>query len=180
MTLYIRNMVCLRCIMVVKDELAKLGLTKTVVRLGEVNVYEEISNTQQDLFKAAMLKYDLEVMDDKKSRLIEKIKYVITEYVYQTEPELEVNFSEFLSKKLDYDYTYLANLFSEVEGISIEKYTITLKIEHVKELLIYDELNLTEIAYKLNYSSVSHLSAQFKKVTGFTPSCFKQLKTKSF
>jgi AraC-like DNA-binding protein len=178
MTFYIRNMVCLRCIMVVKEELAKLGLTQTVVRLGEVNVYEEISDTQQDLFRAGILKYDLELIDGKKKLLLEKIKHVITEYVYETENPLLVNFSEFLSKKLNYDYTYLSNLFSEVQGISIEKYTITLKIEHVKELLVYDELNLTEIAYKLNYSSVSHLSAQFKKVTGLTPTHFKQLKEK--
>lgn len=178
MTFYIRNMVCLRCIMVVKEELVKLGLTQTVVRLGEVTVYEDISDAQLDLFRAGILKYDLELIDGKKKMLLEKIKHVITEYVYNTENQLLVNFSEFLSQKLNYDYTYLSNLFSEVQGISIEKYTIALKIEHVKELLVYDELNLTEIAYKLNYSSVSHLSAQFKKVTGFTPTHFKQLKEK--
>lgn len=169
-------MVCLRCIMIVKDELAKLGLTKTAVRLGEVSVYEEISDIQHEMFRAVMLKYDLELMDRKKCMLIERIKNVITEYVYKTETQLLVNFSEFLSQKLDYDYTYLSNLFSEVQGISIERYTITLKIERAKELLVYNELNLTEIADKLNYSSVSHLSMQFKKITGFTPTHFKQLK----
>lgn len=164
--------------MVVRNELAKLGLTKVIVRLGEVDIYEDFSDVQHDMFRAAILKYELELMDDKKSMLIEKIKYIITDYVHQTQTEMLINFSEHLSQTLDYDYTYLSNLFSEVQGVSIEKYTITLKIEHVKELLVYEELTLTEIAYKLNYSSVSHLSNQFKKVTGFTPTYFKQLKTK--
>ncbi len=171
-------MVCLRCIMIVKDELAKIGLTKTAVSLGEASVYEEISDIQHDTFRDAILKYDLELMDSKKCMLIERVKNVITEYVYKTETQLSVNFSDFLSQKLDYDYTYLSNLFSEVQGISIERYTITLKIERAKELLVYNELNLTEIADKLNYSSVSHLSMQFKKITGFTPTYFKQLKEK--
>lgn len=171
-------MVCLRCIMVVRNELAKLGLTKVIVRLGEVDIYEDFSDVQHDMFRAAILKYELELMDDKKSMLIEKIKYIITDYVHQTQTEMLINFSEHLSQTLDYDYTYLSNLFSEVQGVSIEKYTITLKIEHVKELLVYEELTLTEIAHKLNYSSVSHLSTQFKKVTGFTPTHFKQIKEK--
>lgn len=164
--------------MVVRNELAKLGLTKVIVRLGEVDIYEDFSEVQHDMFRAAILKYELELMDDKKSMLIEKIKYIITDYVHQTQTEMLINFSEHLSQTLDYDYTYLSNLFSEVQGVSIEKYTITLKIEHVKELLVYEELTLTEIAHKLNYSSVSHLSTQFKKVTGFTPTHFKQIKEK--
>ncbi len=170
-------MVCLRCIMVVKDELTRLELTKTVVKLGEIELYEDISDTQIDMFRVAILRYGLELMDDKKSMLIQKIKNVIAEYIYMPETPL-VNFSAFLSQKLDYDYTYLSNLFSEVQGISIEKYMIMLKIENAKELLVYNELNLTEIAYKLKYSSVSHLSKQFKKVTGFTPTHFRQLKEK--
>lgn len=171
-------MVCIRCKMVVKEELTKLGLHYTSVELGEAEVQENISIEQHDRFKAALLKSGLELMDDKKSVLIQRIKNVIIELVHYSEEPLAVNFSEFLSQKLNHDYTYLANLFSEVQGITIEKFLIAHKIERVKELLVYDELNLTEIAYKMHYSSVGHLSAQFKKVTGLTPSHFKQLKDK--
>ena len=164
--------------MVVKDELAKLGLHYTSVELGEAEVMENISAEQRDLFKTALLKSGLELMDDQKSVLIQKIKGVIIELIHYSEEPLSINFSEYLSKKLNYDYTYLANLFSEVQGITIEKFLITHKIERVKELLVYNELNLTEIAYLLHYSSVAHLSTQFKKVTGLTPSHFKQLKDK--
>jgi AraC-like DNA-binding protein len=178
MKLYIKNMVCIRCKMVVKDELNKLGLRPVVVELGEVEIMENISAPQRDEIKAALLRSGLELMDDKKSVLIEKIKNVIVELVHYSEEPLTINLSEYLSRQLNHDYTYLANLFSEVQGITIEKFFITHKIERVKELLVYNELNLTEIAYKMHYSSVAHLSTQFKKVTGLTPSHFKQLKDK--
>jgi len=171
-------MVCIRCKMVLKDELTKLGLHYTAVELGEVEVVENISVKQHDQLKAGLLKWGLELMDDKKSVLIQKIKNVIVELVHYSEEPLTVNFSEFLSSKLNHDYTYLSNLFSEVQGITIEKFIITHKIERVKELLVYNELNLTQIAALLHYSSVAHLSTQFKKTTGLTPSHFKQLKEK--
>lgn len=171
-------MVCIRCKMVVKAELTKLGLHYTTVELGEAEILENISAEQHDQFKAALLKSGLELMDDKKSVLIQKIKNVIVELVHYSEEPLAINFSDFLSQKLNHDYTYLANLFSEVQGTTIEKFIIAHKIERVKELLVYGELNLTEIAYLMHYSSVAHLSTQFKKVTGLTPSYFKQLKKK--
>lgn len=171
-------MVCIRCKMVVKEELTKLGLHYTSVELGEADVLENISIEQRDQIKTALLKSGLELMDDKKSVLIQKIKNVIVELVHYSEEPLAINFSEFLSQQLNHDYTYLANLFSEVQGTTIEKFLISHKIERVKEYLVYDEFNLTEIAYRMHYSSVAHLSAQFKKVTGLTPSHFKQLKHK--
>jgi AraC-like DNA-binding protein len=171
-------MVCIRCKMVVKEVLTKLGLHYTSVELGEAEVLENISSEQHEQIKTALLKSGLELMDDKKSVLIQKIKNVIIELVHYSEEPLVINFSEYLSRKLNHDYTYLANLFSEVQGITIEKFLITHKIERVKELLVYNEMNLTEIAYHLHYSSVAHLSAQFKKVTGLTPSHFKKLKNK--
>jgi AraC-like DNA-binding protein len=171
-------MVCIRCKLVVREELAKLGLTATFVELGEAEISGDITPELHDKIKAALLRSGLELMDDKKSVLIEKIKKVIIESVHYSEEPLTVNFSEYLSQKLDHDYTYLANLFSEVQGTTIEKFLITHKIERVKELLVYNELNLTEIAYQMHYSSVAHLSAQFKKVTGLTPTHFRQLKDK--
>jgi YesN/AraC family two-component response regulator len=176
--LYIKNMVCIRCKMVVKKELEKLGLLYNSVELGEVEVLQQISIEQHEKFKSALLKSGLELMDDKKSVLIQKIKNIIIELVHYTEEPLKVNLSEYLSQKLNHDYTYLANLFSEVQGIPIEKFVITHKIERVKEFLVYNELNLTEIAHRMHYSSVAHLSTQFKKVTGLTPSHFKRLKKK--
>jgi AraC-like DNA-binding protein len=171
-------MVCIRCKMVVKEELDKLGLRYAAVELGEANILSTISTRKYDQFKAALLRSGLELMGDKKSMLIEKIKNVVVELVHYTEEPLAINFSEFLSGKLHHDYTYLANLFSEVQGTTIEKFFIAHKIERVKELLVYDELNLTEIASLMHYSSVAHLSIQFKKATGLTPSHFKQLKNK--
>ncbi len=164
--------------MVVKSELDRLGLHYGIVELGEVDIKEDISDEQRDLLRLALLRSGLELMDDKKAILIEKIKNVIVEMIHYHDEvgPLKVNFSDYLSEKLQHDYTYLATLFSEVTGITIEHYIISHKIERVKELLLYDELNLTEIAYKLNYSSVAHLSNQFKKVTGLTPTYFKQLK----
>lgn len=173
-------MVCTRCKMMVKEELLKLGLHYLVVELGEVEIMETISANQHEQIKIALLRSGLELMDDKKSMLIEKIKNVIVELIHYSDDkeELLTNFSDYLSKQLSYDYTYLANLFSEVQGTTIEKFMIAHKIERVKELLVYDELNLTEIAWKLHYSSVAHLSNQFKRVTGLTASHFKQLKHK--
>jgi AraC-like DNA-binding protein len=164
--------------MVVKDELTKLGIQYTVVELGEVTIMESISEAQQELFKIALLKSGLELMDDKKSVLIQKIKNLIIELVHYSEEPLKINLSDYLSQNLHHDYTYLANLFSVVQGITIERFFISHKIERVKELLVYDEFSLTEIADIMHYSSVSHLSNQFKKVTGLSPSHFKRLKEK--
>jgi len=178
MKLFIKYMVSMRCKMAVKAELDKLGLHYTKVELGEVEVMEDISEEERIQLKTGLLKSGLELMDDQKSILIEKIKNTIVEMVHYNEELPKINFSAYLSDKLKHDYTYLANYFSEVTGVTIEHYIIAHKIERVKELLLYDELNLTEISYKLNYSSVAHLSNQFKKITGLTPSFFKQLKNK--
>ncbi len=164
--------------MVVKDELKKLGVPFLSISLGQVELLEDISPFQREQIRLALIKSGLELMDDKKSVLIEKIKDVVIEMVHYEDELPRVNFSGYLAEKLNYNYTYLANLFSETEGITIEHFIIVHKIERVKELLIYDELNLTEIAWKLHYSSVAHLSNQFKKVTGLTPSFFKSLKDK--
>lgn len=171
-------MVSLRCKMMVKEELKKLGINYVVVELGTVDVLENITPQQRALLKTALLKSGLELMDDRKAILIERIKNVITEMIHYSDELPRVNFSDYISQKLGYDYTYLANIFSEVKGITIEHYIIAHRIERVKELLIYDELTLTQIAYKLNYSSVAHLSNQFKKVTGLTPSFYRQLTQK--
>ena len=178
MKLYIKYMVSLRCKMMVKEELKKLGLKYVVVDLGTVEILEDITQKQRLQLKKNLLKSGLELLDDKKSILIEKIKNVITEMVHYTDELPKENYSEYISEKLGYDYTYLANTFSEVKGITIQQFIIINKIERVKELLLYDELNLSEISYKLNYSSAAHLSNQFKKVTGLTPSYYKQLKNK--
>ncbi len=171
-------MVCIRCKMVVKEELTALGIEHTTVELGEVDITTPFTNELQDQLKLRLVKFGLELMDDKKSVLIQRIKNVIVEMVHYSDEPLVVNFSVHLSEKLNHDYTYMANLFSEVQGTTIEKFIISHKIERVKELLVYNEINLTEIAYLMHYSSVAHLSAQFKKVTGLTPSHFKQLKDK--
>lgn len=178
MKLYIKYMVSIRCKMAVKAELDKLGLHYVNMGLGEVDIKDNITATQLEILKTELAKSGLELMDDKKAILIEKIKNTIIEMIHYTDEPIKINFSDFISKKLSYDYTYLANLFSEVTGLTIEHYIINHKIERVKELLLYDELNLTEISYMLNYSSVAHLSGQFKKVTGLTPSYFRQLKGK--
>jgi len=171
-------MVSERCKMAVKEALKKMGLHFIVVDLGEVDIMETLTRDQRELLKESLLISGLELMDDKKAVLIERIKNAIIEMVHHSEETVKVNFSEYLSQKLDYDYTYLANLFSEVQGTTIEHFIISHKVERIKELIIYDELNITEIAWKLNYSSVAHLSNQFKKVTGLSPSHFKQLKDK--
>jgi AraC-like DNA-binding protein len=163
--------------MIVKDELQKLKIPFGTVDLGEVEV-DDISDVQRNKFKIALLRSGFELMEDKKAMQIERIKNAIVEMVHYSDELPKTKNSEYISKKLKHDYTYLANLFSEATGITIEHYIIMHKIEKVKELLLYDELNLTEISYKLNYSSVAHLSNQFKKVTGLTPSYFKKLKRK--
>lgn len=169
-------MVSIRCKLVVKEELKKLGLHYVIVNLGEIELLEVLTAEQREQFKVALKKSGLELMDDQKAILIEKIKNVIVELVHYTEAPPTLNFSNFLAEKLGYDYTYLSNLFSQVVGTTIEHFIIAHKIERVKELIVYNELNLTEISYLLNYSSVAHLSNQFKKVTGLTPSHFKNLK----
>ncbi|MCF6129625.1 AraC family transcriptional regulator [Flavobacterium sp. AS60] len=171
-------MVSNRCKMMVKGELKKLGLHFIIIDLGVVDIMEDITPEKRQLLKTGLLESGLELMDDKKSILIEKIKTAIIEMVHHLDEPLKKNFSEYLSEKLDQNYTYLANLFSEVQGITIEQFLILHKIERIKELIIYDELNITEIAWKMNYSSVAHLSTQFKKVTGLSPSHFKLLKNK--
>ena len=164
--------------MVVKEVLKELEVHFAVVDLGEVEIMEDLTAEQRELLKTSLLESGLELMDDKKAVLIEKIKNTIVEMVYHTDEMLKINFSNFLSDKLKYDYTYLANLFSEVQGTTIEHFIISHKVERIKELILYDELNITEIADKMNYSSVAHLSNQFKKATGFSPSHYKQLKVK--
>ena len=171
-------MVSRRCKMKVQSELDKLGLHCSVVDLGEVEIKETITAEQHAQLKIALLTSGLELMDDKKAILIEKVKNVIIDMVHYTDELPKHKNSNYISEKLDYDYAYLATLFSEVTGITIEQYIIANKIERVKELLLYDELTLTQIAYQLNYSSVAYLSSQFKKVTGLTPRFFKQLKHK--
>lgn len=171
-------MVSLRCKMMVKQELTKLGIKYMVLDLGMVELFENITEKQRILLKSNLLKSGLELMDDKKSILIEKIKNVITEMIHNSDQLPKVNYSDYISEKLEYDYTYLANTFSEVKGITIQQYIIINKIEKVKELLLYDELNLTEISYKLHYSSAAHLSNQFKRITGLTPSYYKKLRRK--
>ncbi len=178
MKLYIKYMVSTRCKMAVKNALKELGLHFILVDLGEVDIMENITAEQREHLKVALLDSGLELMDDKRAVLIEKIKNVIVEMVHHNGELIKVNFSEYLSGKLNHDYTYLANLFSEVQGTTIEQFIISHKVERIKELIIYDELNITEIAYKMNYSSVAHLSNQFKKVTGLSPSHFKQLREK--
>lgn len=171
-------MVSNRCKMAVKEELRKLDLHFIVVDLGEVEIMETLSTQERNELKAGLLASGLELMDDKKAILIEQIKNVIIEMVHHSEEVIKVNFSNYLSDKLHHDYTYMANLFSEVQGTTIEQFIISHKIERIKELIIYGELNITEIAWKMNYSSVAHLSNQFKKMTGLSPSHFRQLKDK--
>jgi AraC-like DNA-binding protein len=171
-------MVSNRCKMAVKEELKRLGLHFIMVDLGEFEIMENISAEQREQVKIALLSSGLELMDDKRAVLIEKIKTTIIEMVHHTDEIIKTNFSDFLSEKLNHDYTYLSKLFSEVQGTTIEQFIISHKIERIKELMIYDELNIKEIAFKMNYSSVAHLSNQFKKITGLSLSHFKQLKDK--
>ena len=171
-------MVSIRCKMLLKSELEKLGLHYKRIDLGEAEIEENITQEQWNELNMALKRSGIELMENKKSILIEKIKAIIIELVHYSEDPLEVNFSDYLSKKMNHDYTYLANLFSETTGATIEHFLIAHKIERVKELLVYDELNITEIAWAMHYSSVAHLSNQFKKMTGLTPSHFKKIKDK--
>lgn len=176
MTIYIKNMVCIRCKMVVSDELRHLGLHYSRIDLGQADIIEDISIAQQEQIRTDLLQSGLELIYDIKSVLIERIKKIIIELVHYSEEPLPINLSVHLSQLLHHNYTYMANIFSEAQGHSIEKFHIEHKIERVKELLLYNELNLTQISYKMHYSSVAHLSSQFKRVTGYTASQYKLLK----
>jgi AraC-like DNA-binding protein len=175
MKLYIKHMVSARCKMVVKEELNKLGLHYVVLELGLVDVMEDLTEAQRNKLKNGLSKAGFELMDDRKAILVEKTKTAIIELVHHSETLPKVVHSDYLSRKVGYDYTYLANLFSEVKGITIQQFIINHKIEKVKELLLYGELSLKEISYQLDYSSVAHLSNQFKKTTGLCPSFYKQM-----
>lgn len=175
MRLYIKHMVSLRCKMLVRQELKNLGLHAVVIELGMVELVEDINAVELEQLKKNLHRSGLEIMDDKHSKLVDKIILVLIEMIHYAEELPEENLSDYLSEKLGYDYTFLANIFSEVKGMSIQKFVIMHKIEKVKEMLLYDDFTLTEIAFKLQYSSVAHLSAQFKKVTGLTPTFFKRL-----
>lgn len=176
MKVYIKNMVCNRCIMVVKNELEKLGFNPLNVSLGEATLVQELTTEEIMKLNDSLTELGFQILDDRKSKIIEKIKNTIIKLVHYQENDSKTNLSSILSNKLHHDYNYLSNLFSEVEGTTIEKYFIAQKIEKVKELLVYDELTLSEIAFRLNYSSVAYLSNQFKKITGLTPSHFKQIR----
>lgn len=175
-TLFIKNMVCNRCIMVVQNVMDKNGIQIKNIKLGELTLESELSIEEKKVIEKSLTQLGFEIIDDKKSRIIEQIKNVIIEQVHYQDDDAKTNLSDVLISKLHHDYNYLSNLFSEVEGTTIEKYFIAQKIEKVKELLVYDELSLSEISFRLNYSSVAYLSNQFKKVTGLTPSHFKQIK----
>ncbi|HEY3389143.1 MAG TPA: helix-turn-helix domain-containing protein [Prolixibacteraceae bacterium] len=179
MKLYIKNMVSNRCKMIVKSELEDFGLHFVIVDLGEVEIMENISEDQRFQLNLSLERSGLGLLDDKKRVLVEKIKNIVVDLVYYAEERPKVNLSDFISGKLAYDYTYLANLFSDSQHTTIEHFFLTHKIERVKEMLVYDELSLTEIAYQLHYSSVAHLSNQFKRMTGLTPSVYKNLRIKN-
>ena len=176
MKIYIKNMVCNRCKMVVKSELEQLGLHPLSVELGEVELSRELTETEKQTISSRFVELGFELIDDKKSRIIERVKTLVVELVHHSEENLNVNLSDFLMQHIPLEYNYLSNLFSEIEGTTIEKFYIAQKIERVKELLVYDELSLSEIAHRMGYSSVAYLSAQFKKVVGLTPSHFKNVK----
>jgi AraC-like DNA-binding protein len=179
MKLYIKNMVCGRCKMVVKSEFEKLGLQTISVELGEVELEDIITESQKEILLKTFQELGFDFIDDKKTKTIERIKNLIVDLVHHKNNELKINLSDYLVNNLNQDYSTLSNLFSEVENTTIEKYFISQKIEKVKELLIYNELSLSEIADILNYSNVAHLSNQFKKITGFTPTHFKQQKDRN-
>ncbi len=176
MILYIKNMVCSRCKMVVKAALEKLGIMPLNIELGEVTIEKDLETSEKEQLELVLKELGFELIDDKKSRYIEKIKSLIIELIYEQNNDLKITLSDYLSQNVYHDYFYLSNLFSEIEGTTIEKYFIAQKIERVKELLAYKELSLGEIAFQLNYSSVAHLSNQFKKVTGLSPSHFKNIR----
>lgn len=177
MKLYIKNMVCSRCKMVVKSVFESMGITPITVELGEVELKNDIEEIQKNELLKNLRAVGFDLIDDRKSKTIDRIKILIIDLVQNKNNDLKSNLSDYISQELNQDYNTLSNLFSEVENTTIEKYFINQKVEKVKELIIYDELSLSEIAYSLNYSSVSHLSNQFKKVTGFSPTYFKNIKT---
>lgn len=174
--LYIKYMVSLRCKIKVKEELRKLNIRYGVVDLGLVEIYKDVSPEIRELLKVNLSKSGLELLDDKKSIMIERIQNAVVEMIHYSNEEIKVNFSDYISEKTGLNYTYLSNMFAEVKGYTLQNFIIMHKIEKVKELLFYDELNLTEISYRLQYSSVAHLSAQFKKITGLSPSFYKKLR----
>ena len=176
--LFIKYMVSLRCKLMVKEELKKLNIKYVVVDLGVVEILEDISPEQRETLRINLLKSGLELLDDNRSIMIERIQNTVVEMIHYSNELPKINFSVHISEKLGYDYTYLSNMFAEVKGITLQNFIIMHKIEKVKELLLYNELNLTEISYLLQYSSVAHLSNQFKKITGLTPSFYKQMKKK--
>jgi len=176
MKIYIKNMVCIRCQMAVKNELEKLGVHQTKIELGEAEIMEDLSIEQRDNLSISLKNIGLELMEDRKNILADKVKTAIIDLVHNTDHKIKINLPDYLGEKVFHNYAFLSKLFSEVKGTTIEKFYLSQKLEKVKELLVYDELNLTDIAYKLHYSSVAHLSNQFKKMTGLTPSHFKNLK----
>ncbi len=178
MILYVKYMVSHRCKMMVKEELKKLAIKYLEVDLGVIDILEDITTEQHGQLKINLHKSGLELLDNKRAILVEGIKNIIIEMIHYSNVLPKVNYSDFISKKMDYDYTYLSNVFSEVKGITIQQFIILNKIERVKELLLYDELTLTEISYRLHYSSVAHLSNQFKKITGLTPTFYKGIANK--
>jgi len=176
MNFYIKNMICNRCIMAVQQIFEGTGNPPVRISLGEVETVKPMPDDDLEKLRKTLVSYGFELIDDTKSRIIEKIKNTIVQSVHQNHDDLKVNYSEYIESHLNRDYAYLSSLFSEVEGTTIEKYIIHQKIERVKELLVYDELTLSEIAYQMGYSNVAYLSNQFKKITGLTPSHFKQVK----
>lgn len=178
LNIYIKFMVSMRCKLIVKHELDSLKISYSSIELGLINVADNTPFCSLQTLKKELLLSGLEILDDKKAILIEKIKTVIIEMIHYSDVLPKENYSDYISKKLGYDYTYLANTFSEVKGITIQQFIILNKIERVKELLLYHELSLTEISYQLHYSSVAHLSNQFKKITGLSPSYFIKLQQK--
>jgi AraC-like DNA-binding protein len=179
MTLYIKNMTDSRCKMIVKEELKNLGLLFVIVDTGIVEILEDVSECQLETLREELFGWGFELQSSKKAVLVEKIKQVVNDMIRSSDERLHVNYSDYISEKLNYDYTYLSNIFSEVSGITIQHYIITIKIEMAKKLIRYNELNLTEISYRLHYSSVAHLSNQFKKITGTSPSSYRLRKQKN-
>ncbi|MEQ8715112.1 MAG: AraC family transcriptional regulator [Cyclobacteriaceae bacterium] len=177
-TLYIKNMVCNRCIQVVQEELNRLDIEVVDIQLGEVKLAQKVDSQQLDQIREVLIARGFELLEDSNSKLIEQIKTAIIDLIHNPDVASNQNVSNYLEKKIGKDYSYLSNLFSSVENITIERYHILQKVEKVKELLVYDEMTLSEISYKLNYSSVQYLSGQFRKVTGMSPSEFKKLTTK--
>ncbi len=180
MKLHIKYMVSLRCKTLVEEELKRLGVKSqhVIVDLGLVDILEDITEEQKETFRINLLRSGLEVLDEKRSVLIERIKDVIIEMIHFRDELPRANYSDYISEKLGLDYNYLSNIFSEVKGTTIQQFIISHKIERAKEMLLYGDYNLTQIAHKLNYSSVAHLSCQFKKVTGLTSSFYKHLKSR--